>query len=135
MLICTKSGRKILNSNDDKLNLSIRDRELESVDVIKYRGVHVDYSLSWKDHLKYVTSKVLREMGMLKQAKCYLPESCLKILHSSIVEPYFRHCCSVWGTCGVTDKNRLQKFQNRVARIVTNTKFGASSRLLIERLG
>ena len=43
MLICTKSRRKILNSNDDKLNLLIRDRELESIDVIKYLGVHVDY--------------------------------------------------------------------------------------------
>ena len=75
MLICTKSRRKILNSNDDKL---IHDRELESVDIIKYLGVHVDYNLSWEDHLKSVTSKVSRGMGMLKQAKCYLPEACLK---------------------------------------------------------
>ena len=44
MLICTKSRWKILNGNDDKLNLLIRERELESVDVIKYLGVHVDYS-------------------------------------------------------------------------------------------
>ena len=51
MLICTKSRRKIINSNDDELNLLIRDRELESVDVIKYLGEHVDHSLSWKDHL------------------------------------------------------------------------------------
>ena len=69
MLTCTKSRRKILNSNDDKLNLLIRDRELESVDVINYLGVHVDYSLSWKDNLKSVTSKASRGMGMLKEAK------------------------------------------------------------------
>ena len=67
MLICTKSRRKILNSNNDKLNLLIRKRELESVDVIKCQCVHVDYSLSWKDHLKSVTSKVSRRMGMLKK--------------------------------------------------------------------
>ena len=84
MLICTKSRRKILNSNDNKLNLLIRDREMESVDVIKYLGVHVDYNLSWKDHLKSVTSKLSR-MGMLKQAKYYLPEACQKTLYSSIV--------------------------------------------------
>ena len=94
MLICTKSRRKILSSND-KLNLLIRNRELESVDVIKYPGIHVDYSLSWKDLLKSVTSKVSRGMGMLKQTKYYLPEACLKALYSSIVEPYFRYCCSV----------------------------------------
>ena len=69
MLICTKSRRKILNNNDDKLNLLIRDRELDPVDVIKYLGVHVDYSSSLKDHLNSVTIKVSRGMGMLKQAK------------------------------------------------------------------
>ena len=51
MLICTKSRRKIFKSSDDTLNLLIRDRELESVDVIKYLGVYVEYSLGRKDHL------------------------------------------------------------------------------------
>ena len=91
MLICNKSWRKIINNNDG-------DRELESVDVIKYLGVHVDFTLSWKDHLKYVAFKVSKGMGMLKQAKYYLPEACLKSLFSSIVERKFRYCCSVWGT-------------------------------------
>ena len=58
MLFCTKSKRKILNSNDGKLILLIHDRDLESIDIIKYLGVHVDYNLSWKDHLKSVASKV-----------------------------------------------------------------------------
>ena len=91
MLICTKSRQKTLNTNENKLNLLIRGRDLESVDVIKYLCVHVDYSLSWKDHLKSVTSKVSKGIGMLKQVKYYLPEACQKNLYSSIVEPYFRH--------------------------------------------
>ena len=111
MLICTKSRRKIFNNNDDKLNLLIRDRKSESVDVTKYLGVHFDYSLSWKDHLKSVTSKMSRGMGMLKQAKYYLPEACPKTLFSSIVEPYFRYCCSVWGTYRVTEKTAIKNFK------------------------
>ena len=75
MLICIKSRRKILNSNDDKLNLLVHDRELESVHVLKYLGLHVDYSLSWKDHVKSAISKVSRGVGMLKKAKYYLPEA------------------------------------------------------------
>ena len=66
MLICTKSRRKILNNNGDEFNLLHRDRELKFVDLIKYLGVHIDYSLSWKDHLKCVTSKVPRGTGMPK---------------------------------------------------------------------
>ena len=112
MLICTKSRGKTLSTNDDKLTFLTRDRGLKSVDVIKYHGVHVDYSLSWKDHLQCVTSKVSRGMGMLKQAKYFLPEVFLKTLYSSIVvEPYFRYCCSVWGTCGVTVKPTFKNFK------------------------
>ena len=75
--LCTKSRRTILSTNDDKLNLLIHGRDLESFNVIRYLGVHVDYSLSWKDHLKSVTSKVSRGMGMLKPGKYYLLEVCL----------------------------------------------------------
>ena len=69
---------------------------------------------------------------MLKQAKYYLLEACLKTLYLSLVGKCFWYCCSVWGTCGVTEKSHLQ---NRAATIVTNSKFDASRRPLIERLG
>ena len=74
----------------------IHDKELDSVDVIKYLGVHVDYNLSWKDHSKPLTSMASRGIGMLK-AKYYLPEASLKSLYSGVVDSYFRYCCSVWG--------------------------------------
>ena len=135
MLICTKLRRKILNTNEDKLNLLIRDRHLESVEVIKYHGVHVDCSLSWKDHLKSVTSKVSRGMGMLKQAKCYLPEACLQTLYSRIMEPYFWYCCSVWEPLVLLRKTSFKQFQNGAAGSFINSKFDAFSRPLIEGLG
>ena len=56
-------------------------------------------------------------------------------LYTGIVEPHFRYCCSVWGCCGSTEINQLQKLQNRAARIVTNSSFDTPSRPLIERLG
>ena len=52
LLISTKSRRKILNISGDILNLLIHGRELESINEIKYLGLHVDYSLSWKDTVK-----------------------------------------------------------------------------------
>ena len=80
MLICTKPKRRILENDDVKLTLMIRDRELDLVDEIKYLGVNVDDSLSWKENIKSVTSKVSRGMGMLKHAKYYLPCSMLRTL-------------------------------------------------------
>ena len=56
-------------------------------------------------------------------------------MYTGIVEPYFRYCCSVWGCCGVTEINQLQKLQNRAACIVTGCSFDAPSMPLIKKLG
>ena len=67
---------------------------------MKYLGVHVDYSLSWKDHLKSVTSKLSRGMGMLKQAKYHLPDACFKTLfeYCGALLPVLLFCLgNVWG--------------------------------------
>ena len=64
-----------------------------------------------------------------------LPFSALTSLYTSIVEPHFRYCCSVWGCAGATEINRLQKLQNRAARIVTNSGFDIPCNQLIEKLG
>ena len=44
-----------------------------------------------------------------------------------IVELHFRYCCSVWGNCGVTRLQTLQKLQNRAARIVKRSNFESSA--------
>ena len=63
------------------------------------------------------------------------PKETLQTLYTGIVEPQFRHCCSVWGCVGLTEINQLQKLQNRAARIITNSSFDVPSRPLIKGLG
>ena len=65
----------------------------------------------------------------------YLPIAVLKTLYSSIVEPHFQYCCSVWGCCNSTDILQLQRLQNRAARVLTNSQFDALSKPLIQSLG
>ena len=135
MLITTKQKRNILKSSNHNLELNIRENELEIVQKTKYLGVQIDCSLDWKEQIKAVSAKVSRAVGFLKHAKKFLPRETLKTLYTGIVEPHFRYCCSVWGCCGLTEINQLQKLQNRAARIVTNSSFETPSRPLIEGLG
>ena len=135
MLITTKQKRNILQEKNLNLELNIRESELEVVQKTKYLGVQILCSLDWKEHIKTVSAKVSRAVGFLKHAKNFLPRDSLKTLYTGIVEPHFRYCCSVWGCCGSTEINKLQKLQNRAARIVTNSSFDSPSRPLIEELG
>ena len=101
---------------------------------VKYLGVQVDDSLDSKDQIKAISSKVSKALGLLKHAKKLFPASSLKSLYLSIVEPYFRYCCSVWGCCGSSTLSKLQKLQNRAARLLTNSAFDAPSSPLIGSL-
>ena len=56
-------------------------------------------------------------------------------MYRSIIEPHFRFCCLVWGVCSGTALNKLQKLQNRAARIATNSPYNAPSQPLLEKLG
>ena len=135
MLITTKQKRNVLKSTNQNLELNIRGNELDIVQKTKYLGVQSDCSLDWKEQVKAVSAKVSRAIGFLKHVKKFLTRATLENLYTGIVEPHFRCCCSVWGCCGSTEINQLQKLQNRAARIVTNSSFDTPSRPLIARLG
>ena len=46
-----------------------------------------------------------------------------------------RYCCSVWGCCGSTGINHLQKLQNKAERLVSSSSSDAPSRPHINELG
>ena len=135
MLICKKSMHQKFRTAGDNLCLNIRGKDLDVVQKVKYLGVQVDRSFDRKEQIKVIFFKVSKTLGLLKHAKIFLSESSLKSLYFSIVEPYFRYCCSVWGCSGSNTLLELQKLQNRAVRILTNSAFDAPSSPIIKKLG
>ena len=99
MFIATNPRHKVLNNSAENLKLEILGSELEVVTKIRYLGVQIENSLDWNECIKVIFSKVSRAIGFLKYAKNILPIASVKALYTSIVEPHFRYCCSVWGWC------------------------------------
>ena len=135
MLICSRSKHRSIKNSDETFDLKIRENSLAIVDKTKYLGVQIDQNLDWKEHIKYVVSKVSRAIGFLKYSKSLVPSTTLINLYKSIVEPHFRYCCSVWGCCSSIEKTRLQRLQNRAARIITGGRYDDSAAPLIKSLG
>ena len=71
----------------------------------------------------------LGKAGLTVSCECGISQ-----MYRGIVEPHFRYCCSVWGSCGDTYLLMLQKLQNRAARIVTNSSYDAPAANLIKEL-
>ena len=55
--------------------------------------------------------------------------------YRSLIEPYFWYCCPVWGSANSKTLQKLQKLQNRGARIFTSSLYDAHSETLIKHLG
>ena len=76
--------------------------------IVKYLGVIVDDTLTWSDHVEYISTKIRRGIGILKRTSKFLKEGSLLMIYSSLIEPYLRYCNIVWGQCNETLKDKLQ---------------------------
>ena len=113
----------------------VNGNDVKLVHETKYLGVMIDKNLIWESQVKFLQKKTSRALGLLKCAKKFVLEETLRNMYLSIVESHLSYCCSVWGCCGNTKMNTLQKLQNRAARIVTGSPFDSSAAPLLQKLG
>ena len=111
--------------------------DIDLVNQTRYLGLIIDENLKWdkNSQIKNIQTKLSRALGFLKYGKKYVPLAIFKDIYKGIVEPKFNYCCSVCGSYGTNKLHKLQKWQNRAARIVTNSPFDSSATSLIQDLG
>ena len=109
--------------------------DIDLVNKVKYLGLHIDNSLTWKCQIENLKGKVSRAIGLLKYCKNFVSMESLKDIYRSIVEPHLNYCCSVWGSSNITRIESLQNLQNRAARIITGSSHDAPSEPLRKDLG
>ena len=63
-----------------------------------------------------------------------MPQSTLLNIYNSLVQPHFDYYSLVWGNCGKTLSNKLQKLQNRAARVITSSNFDVDVDSLFHKL-
>ena len=130
-----KKLHKIDTPETPKPQFKIGSEDVTLVNDVKYLEVQVDQELKWTNHLTTVTKKISRGIGILRYAKQYLSPATIETTYRSLVEPYFRYYCPVWGNAGVSIIGKLQKLQNRALKLITNSSFDASPLPVIRALG
>ena len=68
MLFTNKRG-------DRAIPIIVRNTELEQKNDCKFLGVYIDKDLNWKNHIKYITSKVSKNVALLGRLKHTFPVS------------------------------------------------------------
>ena len=97
--------------------------EIKRVKHTKYLGLIMDDTVTWDKHIEYISTKINRNIGILKRAQNFLPKSSLTTLYKTLVEPYFRYCNIVWGQYNETLKDKLQSLQNKAVRTIAGQSY------------
>ena len=120
MLIDSKP--MIKNISDSCPNVYIENIQIKQVHECKTLGVTIDHHLSWKSNTENISKKVTAGISAIRRIKPFVDQDTLILIYNTIVRSYFDYCCEVCDVFGETQSKRLQKLQNRAARITERKK-------------
>ena len=99
-------------------NIKIDQDKIKQVHHSRLLGVEVDEKLSWNKHVESVAKKATSGVGTLRRIRDFVRRETLISIYNALVRPHFEYCSEVWDTLGIGLSTRLQKLQNRAARVI-----------------
>ena len=114
-----KSARK----KDMPVNIQIRKNDgtihsLDRQDHIKYLGIIIDDSISWKYHISYICSKISRNIGIISQLRHYLSVKQVRQIYFNLIYPFISYAILAWGSTYNSHLQKVQIKQNHVATLI-----------------
>ena len=100
---------------DNKQNKKVA---LEHKDFVKYLGILIDKSLSWKHHIEHIIIKVSRTVGLIAKLRHFLPTHTLLNMYQALIAPYLTYGLTVWGQACKSYLDTLLKLQKRALRFI-----------------
>jgi len=104
-------------------NLKLYGNNIPWSPSIKYLGVILDRKLTWNPH---ITSKLQQGYQRLKilypllNRQSSLSWKCSILLYKQILRPLLLYAVPVWGNCAKTHIHKIQIFQSKVLRTISN---------------
>ena len=89
--------------------------------------------LSWKYHITFVCTKVMKSVGIIRKMNGLVHQACFLTLYDSLIYPYLIYCNIV---CASTYASYIHKLliQNTFARLNTSNYLAPSAPLFKKRM-
>ena len=117
MLVSNKQMAYRLDETD--LDVYIGDHKLLQCNEINYLGVKIDCALSWDTQTDIVCTKLVFIVSRLSRLKAVLPTYLLMSIYTTAVQPTIDYAISIWRYTSKQNIYKIQRLQNRAARITT----------------
>ena len=99
-------------------SVTLFDKELTPVPVVKDLGVLLDTRLSYNEHIIKTASNCLFKLKQINRIKHLLDRKTLLLVINSFVFSKLQYCSTVWSNTSNSNIDKLQKVQNFAGRII-----------------
>ena len=123
-----------IKNNICNQSILINNTSVPRVTTYKCLGVNLDDKLCCDNHVGMICKNVAAGIAAIKRVKPFVPPEMLQVIDNSLVQPYVDYCSPLWDNCGVVLKEKLQKYQNRAARILMGATYDIRTADVFETL-
>ena len=128
------SRQRLLAESSDEINVNLENQRIKRVDHTKSLCLTIDDRLSWSSHINEVCKKVSLAMGALRHIRPFISQSAAMQIYNALIQPHLDYCRLVWDGLSNQLSEKLQKLQNRAARVILRANCETSSSMFLETL-
>ena len=118
----SKTGVMVFNrkkkNRDSEPVLQISEEIITNQDCLRFLGIHVDRDLRWTEHVDVLCKRLCSGLYVLRNlAKIASREVTLSV-YFALVQSHIIYGIALWGSCSVTNMDRVFKLQKRAMRYI-----------------
>ena len=122
-------SQRALNSLP-KLKLKIDNTDIEKVQTFDFLGIRITETLTWKDHISNIGTKISKTIGVMSRIKHHVSSSILLKIYNSLILSRLHYGILCWGY----DCHNLFKLQKKAIRTICKTKYNSHTDPLFKQL-
>ena len=102
------------------VTIMIHKKAIREQNSIKYLGIIIDSTLSWKDHVIHLSKKLSRVVGILYKLKHFVNKKIMNNIYYALFYSHVIYAIEVWGSTSNIYINNIIILQKRVIRLMSN---------------
>ena len=118
VMVVYSKQRHVL-SGASNIDVRLGNENIKQMYCIDYLGVKLDAHLTWNEQIDAVCNKLVFIISRLSRLRNVLAPGILMYIYQVIIQPRFDYAITIWGFTSKYNLSKVQRLQNRAARIIT----------------
>jgi hypothetical protein len=116
------------------LSICIDNQSIREATSVKYLGVLIDSTLSWRPHISELSKKIAKSVGILSKLRHYLNTDILISIYYSLIYSFIIYGIEIWGQTYVSYLKPISTLLKKTVRIITFSDYRCHSEQIFKLL-